>query len=138
MVIYCLSWNILRGLADMRHCSDVDNTYHRARYSRAGKRGNPDWQFRRSIPHHATEKEASLDGYYRSNVSFPADFKTEGVRRLMITRFGVGATVGPLLGGVFTDLVTWRWCFYLNRKLAEVQNAHRHMFSYVTIYYATH
>src|ERR1700734_73295 len=34
--------------------------------------------------------------------------------------FGVTTVIGPLLGGIFTDDLTWRWAFYVNVPIAIV------------------
>ncbi|MFB7718036.1 MDR family MFS transporter [Nocardia sp. NPDC056100] len=34
--------------------------------------------------------------------------------------FGVTTVVGPTLGGLFTDHLSWRWCFYVNVPIAII------------------
>lgn len=34
--------------------------------------------------------------------------------------FGVTTVLGPMIGGLFTDYLSWRWCFYVNVPVAVV------------------
>lgn len=39
---------------------------------------------------------------------------------VLASMFGISSVVGPILGGAFTDRLSWRWCFWINLPIGGI------------------
>ena len=100
-------------VVDMWAFARLNDSNYRASHFRRWGRRPPYWYICDHSRRHATCKETTLYFYNGATVSTC----TEGAEESDANegrRFAVGATSGPLLGGILADFASWRWCFFMN------------------------
>ena len=66
---------------------------------------------------------ADVAGDPRHDLRALPDAKAGLAGGLILGAAGIGNAVGPLIGGVLTDALSWRWIFFLNLPIAALRRA---------------